>query len=238
MYPLYIANPQSITKYFTDPVLASTDGHGVLADVLISYIQSQICTAWDIATGHSFESVPLVTAGSNEPKGLFGGVGQRKSPPTPDQPNDELLADMVDPDAKRAGPTLPPYPQLRVPPSLINTRPGAERAFQEVRPFCASAHDLINPLPPSLFYGSGWSAHHPPGSPGQAELVHYWWSTLPTSKLRIPITVGAGDVAVYYMKEPMGPNGDGSAVECWVDDNYGGARVIEGSGDVGEPTPT
>lgn len=32
--------------------------------------------------------------------------------------------------------------------------------------------------------------------------------------------------------------GEGSAVECWVDDNYGGARVIENAADVQESTPT
>ena len=70
--------------------------------------------------------------------------------------------------------------------------------------------------------------------------MHYWYSTLPTSKLRIPINVGAGDVGIYYVKEPMG-RGDideGSGVECWVDDNYKGARVIENAADVKESTPT
>lgn len=237
MYPQFIANPQSVMKYFTDPVLANNAGHGVLADVLIAYMQSQVCTAWDIAMGHSFESVPVATAAAVEPKGLFGGVGQRKGPPTPDKDQD-MLADVLGTEAKIAGPVMPPYPQLNVPPSLISTIPESDRPFQEVRPFCASANDLINPLPPSLFYGSGWNAFHPEGNTGQSELLHYWYSTLPTSKLRIPITIGAGDVAVYYMKEPIGgDNEEGSAIECWVDDNYGGAKVIENGGDVGEPTP-
>ena len=237
MYPQYIASPKSIMKYFTDPILPNTAGHGVVAEVLIAYMQSQICTAWDIATGHSYESVPLATQAASEPKGLFGGVGQRKGPPTPDQDQD-VLADVLGTEARKAGPILPPYPQLSVPPSLIGSRPETGRAFEEIRPFCASANDLINPLPPSLFYGSGWNAWHPDGNTGQSELLHYWYSTLPTSRLRIPITVGAGDIAVYYMKEPIGgDNEEGSAVECWVDDNYGGARVIESGGDVGEPTP-
>ncbi|KZP21289.1 hypothetical protein FIBSPDRAFT_788380 [Athelia psychrophila] len=234
MYPQFIASPNSIKKYFTDPVLANKAGHGILADVLIAYMQSQICTAWDIATGHSFESVPVATVAGAEPKGLFGGIGQRKGPPTPDKD----LADVLGTEAKKAGPILPPYPQLSVPPSLISTLPESDRPFEEVRPFCASANDLINPLPPSLFYGSGWNAFHPDGNAGQSELLHYWYSTLPTSKLRIPINIGAGDVAVYYMKEPIGgDNEEASAIECWVDDNYGGAKVIESGGDVDSPTP-
>ena len=32
--------------------------------------------------------------------------------------------------------------------------------------------------------------------------------------------------------------GEGSSVECWVDDNCGGARVIENAADVGELTPS
>jgi hypothetical protein len=62
--------------------------------------------------------------------------------------------------------------------------------------------------------------------------------SLPTSKLRIPIQVGAGDIGIYYLKEPVSAVGEGSSVECWVDDNYGGAKVIENAADVGEPTPS
>lgn len=52
--------------------------------------------------------------------------------------------------------------------------------------------------------------------------------------------MGAGDIGIYYLREPMGNAdiGEGSAVECWVDDNYGGARVIENAADVQESTPT
>jgi hypothetical protein len=52
----------------------------------------------------------------------------------------------------------------------------------------------------------------------------------------MPIQVGAGDIGIHYLKEPVSVVGEGSAVECWVDDNYGGAKVIENAADVGEPT--
>jgi hypothetical protein len=58
---------------------------------------------------------------------------------------------------------------------------------------------------------------------------------MPTSKLRIPMQVGAGDVGVYYLKEPISQIGEGSAVECWVDNNYAGAKTIENAADVSEP---
>lgn len=129
------------------------------------------------------------------------------------------------------------YPQLRVPSTRINQRPSSD-PYEEIAPFCASANDLINPLPASLFSGSGWSVFHP--APGSAELsshAHYWYSTLPTSRLRVGVQVGAGDIGVYYLREPRSVVGEGSAVECWVDDNVKGAVVIENSAGIGEPTP-
>ena len=129
---------------------------------------------------------------------------------------------------------------LTVPSGQINTRPNGNRPFEEIAPFCVSANDLINPLPPSLFYGSGWYAHHPSGSGGDALITaaHYWHSALPTSKLRIPIQVGGGDIGVYYLREPVAVVGEGSSVECWVDDNYAGAKVIENAADIGDAIPT
>jgi len=90
--------------------------------------------------------------------------------------------------------------------------------------------------PPLLFYGSGWFACHPSTSAGSS-LQSPAHSSLPTSKLRIPLQVGAGDIGIYYLDEPVFVVGKGSPVECWVNDNYGGARVVENAADVGEPTP-
>lgn len=165
-----------------------------------------------------------------------------------------------------------------VPPARINARPGHSptSSSEEIHPFCTSANDLVNPLPPSIFYGSGWSEFHagrsrvdlekgvgiePDGEGGPMRITsHYWFSTLPTSKVRVPIKVGAGDVGVYYMREPLRSlknsktkgkkakggkkeeKEDGSAIECWVDDNYSGAKLIEngdpgmGEGEEGRPT--
>ena len=41
-------------------------------------------------------------------------------------------------------------------------------------------------------------------------------------------------MAVYYLREPVGVVGEGSSVECWVDDNYAGAKVVENAADVPE----
>ena len=47
-----------------------------------------------------------------------------------------------------------------------------------------------------------------------------------------------GDIGVYYLREPVGVVGEGSSVECWVDDNYAGAKVIENAADIGDAIPT
>jgi hypothetical protein len=238
VYHDYMRDPDSIAKLYTDPVLASPAGHELISEALIAYLQSQICTAWSVASGQSFDAVPLRTTFDppvGDGHGLFGGLGQRK----PGVPELDAQDSSDAEEAKLA--SLPPssalHPALHVPHARMATRPNENRAFREVAPFCVSANDLINPLPPSLFYGSGWLAFHPSmGSSSLNTKAHYFHSALPTSKLRVPITVGAGDVAVYYVKEPFRDVGEGSAVECWVDDNYAGARTLENAADVGEPT--
>jgi hypothetical protein len=79
---------------------------------------------------------------------------------------------------------------------------GAEEASlaAKMRAICVSANDLINPLPPSHFYGSGWSAHHPVSNEGWAEEKHYWWADVAGAKFRVPVTLSAGDVAIYYVQ--------------------------------------
>lgn len=233
LYPSYITSPSSIAKYYADPILANTEGHGVLADMLISYIQSQVCVAWSAARGSGSALPVFYTLGSQagtSPKdatGLFGGKGLRKgSPVIPD-----------DPDAARPRPPPGHAVGLQVPMSRIGSRPSDLHSleYEEIAPMCVSANDLVNPLPPSLFHGSGWHAFHPPptGVPATDSISHYWFSTLPTSRLRVPLIVGAGDVGIYYIREPRAvlASEGSSAIECWVDDNYDGRVIIDNEGD-------
>ncbi|KAG1805480.1 uncharacterized protein BJ212DRAFT_1283642 [Suillus subaureus] len=234
LYPSYMSNPDHIKPYFADPILATPTGHELLTDVLVSYFQSQICAAWSTAGGHSYETIPIMMSHGYLPGAdthLFGGVGARKGAAVPEPPRPLLPKQ-----------DLSPYqstPNCEFPPVRINTRPKESRPFEEVAPFCASANDLVNPVPPSLFYGSGWAAAHPPaGSSPLLTTGYYWYSTLPTSRLRVPIKVGAGDVGIYYLKEPISQIGEGSEIECWVDDNFAGAVIIENAGDVNGGVPT
>ncbi|KAG5641250.1 hypothetical protein DXG03_005665 [Asterophora parasitica] len=238
LFPSYMNDPKSIGKYFVDPILANPAGHGVIAEVLIAYLQSQICAAWSVATGAAFDNAPAPHH-AGDSHGLFGGVGQRKGVPEPGAAPDN---DGLDADGNRrllSAPHQQQHAQLLspVPPGRISTRPGG-RPFEEIAPHCVSANDLINPLPPSLFYGSGWNAYHASEGGTLRTTSHYWYSTLPTSKIRVPLQVGAGDIGVYYLREPITRVGEGSAVECWVDDNYAGAKVIENAADIGEEVPT
>ncbi|EIW53319.1 uncharacterized protein TRAVEDRAFT_31521 [Trametes versicolor FP-101664 SS1] len=254
LYPRFMEKPASINKYFTDPVLANAAGHEVIADVLTSYFQTQVCNAWASVMGHSAEAIPSAAAPiyadgqakqPTDARGLFGGVAQRKGAAAGVVAEDGAAANpapVLDRDSMGRPPALAAQdPRLRVPTMRINSRPAdlEDTPFEEVAPYCVSANDLVNPLPLSMFAGSGWAAYHPP--PGSAELsshAHYFYSSLPTSRFRVNIQVGAGDVGVYYVRESAAQVGEGSAVECWVDDNYPGAVVIENAADVGEPTPS
>ena len=48
--------------------------------------------------------------------------------------------------------------------------------------------------------------------------------------------MSAGHYKVH--KEPLKDDDSGSAVQCWVDDNYAGAHLLVNRGPIGEVTPT
>jgi hypothetical protein len=232
LYPIYMSDPAGIKQYYADPILANPNGHQLIADILISYMQYQICTAWTVATGQSHDTAPLLDPAVAEAHGLYGGVGQKKGVAPPDKPKNDPEAGIK----KNLPLGNAIHAKLPVPLGRINRPPTAGKFLQEISPYCVSANDLINPLPPSLFYGSGWSVFHPPAGSSMVEATsYYWYSSMPTSKLRIPLQVGAGDVGVYYLREPISQVGEGSAIECWVDNNYDGAKTIENAADIKEP---
>jgi hypothetical protein len=139
---------------------------------------SQICSGWSTIQGHSFET-PLFGMDESSTGGpsLLGGVGLRKGMPG-QQPGD---GESVDDNALSSK-----YQALKVPQGRMADRPADAQRFREIEPFCVAASDLINPLPPSLFYGSGWKEYHPPKN-ALYEDRHYWWvlslrsSPLPSS---------------------------------------------------------
>lgn len=248
LYEEYLVNPQKVRQnYFLDPILANAKGHELLADTVIAYLESEVCLVWDAefegtttpsnsyfgATG----GVAVPAGGDDAPPSLLGGKGLRKS--------GDAGLDAEDQDTSqnaggvgylnnRKKESANSY--ARIPPFRIIDRPHTVQQFREIKPNCASANDLINPLPSSVFAGSGWDPITP--KPEDEDERHYWFSDTPGSLLKIPIKVGSGDIAVYYLK---GPASEGwGTVMCWVDDNTGGATELRGNWekDYGQPTVT
>jgi hypothetical protein len=102
--------------------------------------------------------------GSSGGPSLLGGVGLRKGIP-------QFPGDGESESTSSGLKAL--YDGMRVPNMRLNDLPNDVEKFREIEPFCVSASDLINPLPSSLFYGSGWSTYHPPKN-AITEDRHYW----------------------------------------------------------------
>ena len=77
----FVTRPQSPNTLRTP----SLQTQCILSDVPISYFQAQICTVWNVANGHAFDIVPLLTPdnGAADSGHLFGSVGQRQGVPEP-----------------------------------------------------------------------------------------------------------------------------------------------------------
>lgn len=228
IYDNYFAQPNRVlSDLFVGSHLANKDGHDLIADVLISYIMSQICNSWSAELGYAY-TVPEVTVGGEEnaPAGgnpvPFGGLGVR-----PDDAEQQ-------PGSQDGGSRLTLNPAFEVPPMRLKDRPSAMDSFREVETFCVSAGDLVNPLPPSIFFGSGWVTVHPPE--GAKDDRHYWYADGPTSSLRVPLRIGAGDVGIYFLQHPI--DQPAGTVSCWVDDNREGAKQLQGNADTEEPIAT
>ncbi|WVR08443.1 hypothetical protein IAU60_005498 [Kwoniella sp. DSM 27419] len=222
LYEQYLQDPhEARSAFYAGPDQANPNGHDLIADVLISYIMSQICSGWSAINGHGYDVPALGTDGDSSASGpsLLGGVGLRKGMPG-QSPGD----------GDSAGSALSDrYQGLKVPQMRLNDRPHDVQHFREIEPFCVAASDLINPLPPSLFSGSGWATYHPPKG-ASLEDRHYWYADQPTARLRVPLKLGAGDVGIYFLQSPVDkPLGN---VKCWVDDNYNGAKELEGTAEV------
>ena len=227
LYEEYLLNPQKVRQsYFLDPILANPKGHELLADTVIAYLESEICAVWDAA---AFETDLAYLTGADPPAplqsddypSLLSGKGLRK-------PLDDIS------DAGLLSGTRGRSAHVRIPPFRITDKPHQIAHFREIQPNCASANDLINPLPSSVFAGSGWTPVAP--KVDDEDETHYWYSDMPGSLLKVPIKVGAGDIAVYYLKGPE-TQGWGTLL-CWVDDNTAGAVELKGSWnrEYGQPT--
>ena len=159
-----------------------------MADILISFMQSQICQGWAATMGHAFD-VPYMGATLDPVTGL-----PLNNEDTPDVAEGEKTEDM---DSEGGG-IAAKQRATHVPQAFLFDKPSDILKFREVKPFCVSANDLINPLPPSHFFGGGWFAYHP--AKGEMDAKHYWYSEIGGSKMRVNVELSAGDVGIYYIQ--------------------------------------
>lgn len=187
LYHEYLTNPEeSRASFYTDPMLANAEGHQLIADILISYFQGQICSGWAATMGHAFD-VPYMGAPAVDP---ISGLPVAASGSSGDDETDL---------ASEGGGAAAKQRAIRVPQAFLLDKPSDILRFREVHPFCVSANDLINPLPPSHFFGSGWLAHHPAAGAAREE-KHYWYAEIGGSRMRVPVKLSAGDVGIYYLQ--------------------------------------
>ncbi|BEJ08278.1 hypothetical protein CcaverHIS641_0503630 [Cutaneotrichosporon cavernicola] len=215
VYNDYMTDPEGTRQsYYSDMVLASPAGHDLLSDLLISFLQSQICSGWATTMGHAFD-VPYMGAGP------ASGV------------NPLLNVDADDLEAQGGG-VAAKARAMKVPPARLANRPSDILTFREVEPYCVIANEIVNPIPPSHFFGNGWTTYKAEKG-GQEK--SYWWAEIGGSRMRVPIKTAAGDVAIYYLQHP--DNTPSGRVACWVDDDFANRAVLNGmSKNVGQPTAT
>ncbi|KAF8330783.1 uncharacterized protein EI90DRAFT_3059256 [Cantharellus anzutake] len=231
LYESFLHNPSlALEKYYADPMLPNSGGHRVLADALIHYMQEQICTGWAAVRGYTYDVTLPMIFNSDDAKvedavGLFRGMDVRKG----DKAQGGKKKLWSPPTDRTAAAAVPRF--------FLTTRPDPSGGtdpfhFEEVQPFCVSANDLINPLPISLFVGTGWHMKRPSHAVADSLTTvdaYYWYAFYPASKLRVPVTVSGGDVAIWYLTQDSRAGQATSEVSCWVDNNYGGAKVIDGA---------
>lgn len=232
LYEEFLMNNAKVYEaYYIDPILPNSRGHELLADTVIAYLEAEICSVWDAAALETDIALysgraPGSLANDDLPS-LLSGKGLRKAA--------DAGLDAEDFDISQLGRTTGSRSAFfGIPAFRINDMPHTYPHFREIKPNCASANDLINPLPQSVFAGSGWNPVAP--APGDEEERHYWFTDSPMSLLKIPIKCGAGDIAIYYLKAPAS-QGVGNVL-CWVDDNTEGAVELRGSWDETYPQPT
>lgn len=229
LYDQYLENPLgALSGLYHDSQHANHEGHDLMADVLISYFMSEICQAWGTHMGNTYAVNPraLHAEGSAGGKAAgapvpLGGLGLRPNQVPGQKAEDGAVSGEMT--------SVAAVPRMR-----IHDRPSALDTFRETEPYCVSAADLVSPLPPSIFFGSGWRQHTPKNKDDR----FYWYAEQPGSRLRIPVKIGSGDVGVYYLQSPHGSTKREATVKCQVDDNVGGAKTIHGNAEVEEEIAT
>ncbi|KAJ9113837.1 hypothetical protein QFC19_000030 [Naganishia cerealis] len=218
----YLRWPGSVRKAFwvDDGLHPNVRGHRVLADILTSYLEHELCRVsilglpparepeTTLATYASFNSridlsfpfdSPHMTDPKTPPDGwqamfnttAIDAIAQIFTP----------LRDVVSDSSPATDPVTPD--------SLLN--------LVQPQMFCADANDPQHPMRPTI--ADGWQEYVWNGE------KHYWVSDQVGARIRVDVKVAEGRIAVYYFRSQRYDLGD---AQCWVDDNEKGAKRLPG----------
>ncbi|KAG8907442.1 hypothetical protein FRB99_004237 [Tulasnella sp. 403] len=233
----YLRFPHSVAGAFfrDDDIHPSAQGHKLLADLMIGYIEGMLCQIdqdeydalydqqkWSETEnwigGGAYTLDKAVSFSSLVGRQTFAPLTAGQDPVT------ENTYDFLSLPHAASVPILP----LPNPWSIYNVDQHADdpdswdylykHAKLNPKPFCADANDKNHPLKPR------------PDSNGWTTMVwrhekHFWVSDKVGSKLVVDISVNEGRVAVSYLRSATLTPG---VAECWVDDNRRGAKRLEG----------
>ncbi|ORY28167.1 SGNH hydrolase-type esterase domain-containing protein [Naematelia encephala] len=236
----YLRYPESTAKAFyqIDHLHPNARGHRVLSDLLISYLESELCllSRYGMPAIPPLEETMATEKASNSlvsiPFPFEVNYVQHNDPTSPpdgwEASFDPIpLASMAEEARHFALPETP----YRVPPVAMflplsdvvdpgKPDPTSARhvlGLPQPKPFCADANYVDNPLKPAS--AEGWEQYVWDNE------KRYWVSKTVGARIRVDIKVNEGRVAVYYFRSQHYELGD---MLCWVDDNERGAVNLPG----------
>ncbi|EIW71857.1 hypothetical protein TREMEDRAFT_38095 [Tremella mesenterica DSM 1558] len=238
MFNHYLRFPASTSRAFyqQDILHPNARGHRILADLLIAYLESELCqlNRFGIPPPRiEFDTISTTLLSSDLVSIPFNLDSPHMTDPTTPPPGWESTFDLeplqrltsesrhfVLPTTPYSIPLVGLFTPLR---DVVNPRqpdPSSSRhvtGLVQPRMFCADANDHDNPMTPTS--SEGWEPFVWNGE------KHFWVSSTIGARIRVDIKVNEGRVAVYYYRSQHYHLGD---AKCWVDDNEKGAVTLAG----------
>ncbi|BEI86200.1 hypothetical protein CcaverHIS002_0604870 [Cutaneotrichosporon cavernicola] len=234
----YARFPHSTAKAFFlgDQLHPNARGHRLLADLLIAYLESELCMLhhFGLPTVPSVEETIATTNPASSlvelsfPFQMDGAVDWTIVPDDWEVTFDEdKLAAIGEERRHFALPQTPysipffntfqPLSEVLDPSKPDPPRPDHIMSLPQPTLYCADANDPKHPMQPVEH--EGWEAWDWKGE------KHYWISSTIGARIRVDIKVSAGRVAISYFRSKQYDLGD---AYCWVDDNESGAVRLAG----------
>lgn len=241
MFNHFTRFPHSTTKTFflPDALHPNARGHRVLADITVAYLESELCllNTYGLPVVPAVENTIGTTAGADSliddkfPMMAFPVDGKVDWANPPEGWETTYEQDKIDaigqerryfalPQSPYSLPFVSAFKPLEEVISIEDADPSTPdhiHSIPQPELFCADANDPNHPMKPSAH--DGWKPYDWKGE------KHYWVSSTVGARLRVPIRVSAGRVAIYYFRSREYSLGD---ADCWVDDNEDGAVRLKG----------